>query len=245
MPESEVLQRLDTGVYINNVWYLNYSDRTACRITGMTRFVTFWVENGVIQAPLNVMRFDETLYRMLGEKLLALTTERELILDPSTYGERSTASSRMPGAIVDDFTFTRAAHRRRNRSAVAQARIPIEPGLRAPRGRGDGPSSRGAVSAEAQRWNNRRRRSIVAASTASSHERRLVLVGLIAGAVGLQSRPPLSCFSRHHTRRGHHVSTSRRAGKAVHRRVDERRRRALRLRQRRPARSLLRRLAHR
>lgn len=106
LPESEVVQRLDAGVYINNVWYLNYSDRTACRITGMTRFATFWVENGVIQAPLNVMRFDETLYRMLGEKLLALTAERELILDPSTYGARSTASSRMPGAIVDDFTFT-------------------------------------------------------------------------------------------------------------------------------------------
>jgi predicted Zn-dependent protease len=106
LPEREVLRQLDTGVYINNVWYLNYSDRTACRITGMTRFATFWVENGVIQAPLNVMRFDETLYRLLGEKLAALTTEREFILDPSTYGGRSTASSHMPGAIVEDFTFT-------------------------------------------------------------------------------------------------------------------------------------------
>jgi predicted Zn-dependent protease len=106
LTESEVLRRLDTGVYINNVWYLNYSDRTACRITGMTRFATFWVKNGVIQAPLNVMRFDETLYRMLGENLSGLTSERELILDSSTYGARSTASSRMPGAIVEDFTFT-------------------------------------------------------------------------------------------------------------------------------------------
>jgi predicted Zn-dependent protease len=106
LPESEVLQTLDTGVYINNVWYLNYSDRTACRMTGMTRFATFWVENGVIQAPLNVMRFDETLYRLLGEKLSALTAERELILDPSTYGARSTASSCVPGAIIEDFTFT-------------------------------------------------------------------------------------------------------------------------------------------
>jgi predicted Zn-dependent protease len=106
LPEHEILRALDTGVYINNVWYLNYSDRTACRMTGMTRFATFWVENGVIQAPLNVMRFDETLYRLLGEKLSALTAERELILDPSTYGARSTASSRVPGAIVEDFTFT-------------------------------------------------------------------------------------------------------------------------------------------
>jgi predicted Zn-dependent protease len=78
----------------------------ACRITGMTRFATFWVENGAIQAPLNVMRFDETLYRMLGENLVALTAERELLLDSSTYGARSTASSRMPGAVVKDFTFT-------------------------------------------------------------------------------------------------------------------------------------------
>ena len=37
-------------VYVNNVWYLNYSDRSACRMTGMTRFATFWVEHGVIQA---------------------------------------------------------------------------------------------------------------------------------------------------------------------------------------------------
>ncbi|MBI3249643.1 MAG: TldE/PmbA family protein [Deltaproteobacteria bacterium] len=106
LPESEVLRQLDTGIYINNVWYLNYSDRTACRITGMTRFATLWVENGVIQAPLNVMRFDETLYRMLGENLAGLTAERELILDSSTYGGRSTASSRLPGAVVNDFTFT-------------------------------------------------------------------------------------------------------------------------------------------
>ena len=70
-------QQLDTGVCVNNVWYLNYSDRaSASRITGMTRFATFWVENGVIQAPLNVMRFDETIYRMFGDNLLALTDER-------------------------------------------------------------------------------------------------------------------------------------------------------------------------
>lgn len=106
LPEKEILRQLGTGVYINNLWYLNYSDRTACRITGMTRFATFWVEHGVIQAPLNVMRFDETLYRLLGDNLAALTAERELLLDTGTYGARSTASSRLPGAIVEDFTFT-------------------------------------------------------------------------------------------------------------------------------------------
>ncbi len=106
MPRQEVLQRLDTGVYMNNVWYLNYSDRSACRMTGMTRFATFWVEHGVIQAPLNVMRFDESIYRMLGEHLLGLTVEHELILNTSTYHQRSTGSSRVPGALIDDFNFT-------------------------------------------------------------------------------------------------------------------------------------------
>jgi predicted Zn-dependent protease len=103
---DDVLRRLDTGVYINNLWYLNYSDRSACRMTGMTRFATFWVEGGSIQAPLSVMRFDETIYRMFGDHLLGLTADRDFILDSSTYHERSTGSSRLPGALVEDFTFT-------------------------------------------------------------------------------------------------------------------------------------------
>jgi predicted Zn-dependent protease len=106
IPRDEVLQRLDTGVYINNLWYLNYSDRSACRMTGMTRFATFWVEGGIIQAPLSVMRFDESIYRMLGEHLVGLTAERDFMLDTSTYHQRSTGSSRLPGALVEDFHFT-------------------------------------------------------------------------------------------------------------------------------------------
>jgi predicted Zn-dependent protease len=106
VPRREVLQRLHTGVYINHVWYLNYSDRPACRITGMTRFATLWVEQEVVKAPLNVMRFDDTIYRMLGEQLLGLTAERDLILDTSTYHQRSTSSGRLPGALIEAFTFT-------------------------------------------------------------------------------------------------------------------------------------------
>ena len=100
------MSQLGTGIYVGNVWYLNYSDRPACRTTGMTRFATFWVEDGEIKAPLNVMRFDETIYRMLGENLVGLTAEREMILDAGSYGARSVASGRLPGALVEDFTFT-------------------------------------------------------------------------------------------------------------------------------------------
>jgi predicted Zn-dependent protease len=106
LPTADVLRELGTGVYVGNLWYLNFSDRNACRTTGMTRFATFWVEGGEIQAPLNVMRFDETIYRLLGENLIGLTSERETILDSGTYGRRSTDSARLPGALVEDFTFT-------------------------------------------------------------------------------------------------------------------------------------------
>jgi predicted Zn-dependent protease len=106
LAESEVLRALDTGLYISNLWYLNFSDRPAGRITGMTRFATFWVEGGRIAAPVGPMRFDDSIYRLLGENLLDLTRERELLLDPSTYGERSSSSARLPGALLRSLRLT-------------------------------------------------------------------------------------------------------------------------------------------
>ena len=106
LPEADALAALDTGLYIGNLWYLNFSDRSACRLTGMTRFASFWVEGGRIRAPLNVMRFDDTAYRILGDNLEALTRERDLLPSDDTYGERSTVSMRTPGALVRDFALT-------------------------------------------------------------------------------------------------------------------------------------------
>ena len=106
LASEDVLGALDTGLYVSNFWYLNFSDRPAGRITGMTRFATFWVEDGEIVAPVNAMRFDDTIYRMLGENLIDLTRERDLLLDTSTYEERSTGSSRLPGALVSALRFT-------------------------------------------------------------------------------------------------------------------------------------------
>jgi len=102
----DALAALDTGIAVGNLWYLNYSDRPACRMTGMTRFATFWVENGKIIAPVNVLRFDDTLYRMLGDNLEALTAERELLLESNTYGSRTLASATLPGALLSELNFT-------------------------------------------------------------------------------------------------------------------------------------------
>ena len=97
LAQKDALEALGTGLAIGNLHYLNYSDRPACRITGMTRFATFWVEDGKVVAPVDVLRFDDTVYRMLGSNLEALTTETELLLDAGTYGSRKLSSLRVAG----------------------------------------------------------------------------------------------------------------------------------------------------
>lgn len=106
LADDDILPTLGEGIYANQLWYLNYSDMPAGRITGMTRFATFWVEGGKIVAPLNVMRFDETVFNALGANLVALTRRRDFLPSSETYEQRSVSSSRVPGAVIRDFRFT-------------------------------------------------------------------------------------------------------------------------------------------
>ena len=103
---DQILNQLETGIYINNLWYLNYSDRSNCRITGMTRFACFWVEHGEIVAPINVIRFDDSIYNMLGKNLIGLTRENDFFMDAGTYECRSTDSMNLPGVLIDEVAFT-------------------------------------------------------------------------------------------------------------------------------------------
>ena len=106
LASADALAALDTGLYLGNLWYLNFSDRPACRLTGMTRFASFWVEGGKIVAPVDVMRFDDSVFRLLGDQLVGLTAERELLVNGDTYRERNVSSMRLPGAVVRDMAFT-------------------------------------------------------------------------------------------------------------------------------------------
>ncbi|MEQ5839105.1 metallopeptidase TldD-related protein [Paraburkholderia acidicola] len=106
LPDDDVLAKLDTGLYVGNLWYVNVSDPMNCRLTGMTRFATFWVEHGKIVAPLDAMRFDDSLYHVLGDQLEALGAQPELLLSDSTYGERATGGMQLPGALVRSFELT-------------------------------------------------------------------------------------------------------------------------------------------
>tara|TARA_Y100000768_G_C23989283_1_gene691092 strand:- start:28 stop:1353 length:1326 start_codon:yes stop_codon:yes gene_type:complete len=104
--DDQILSTINNGIYISNLWYLNFSDRNNGRMTGLTRFGCFLIENGKLTSPINTMRFDDSVYSMLGSNLIGLTSSRDLLIDSGTYEERSTASARLPGALVNNFKMT-------------------------------------------------------------------------------------------------------------------------------------------
>lgn len=106
LAEDDVLAQLDTGLYVGNLWYVNFSDRMNCRLTGMTRFATFWVEHGKIVAPIEAMRFDDSMYRLLGDQLEQIGAQPELSLNDSTWGERATGGTHLPGILTRAFELT-------------------------------------------------------------------------------------------------------------------------------------------
>ncbi|POM21389.1 hypothetical protein CSX04_02825 [Burkholderia cepacia] len=101
-----MLAALDTGLYVGNLWYLNFSDPIACRMTGMTRFATFWVEGGRIVAPVDAMRFDDSFYRLFGSELEQLGATPALLANDDTYGERATGGAQLPGLLARAFELT-------------------------------------------------------------------------------------------------------------------------------------------
>jgi predicted Zn-dependent protease len=106
LAREAILRELDTGLYLSNLHYLNWSDKTRGRVTGMTRFGCLWVENGEIVGPIADLRFDETLYHVFGTGLLELTDFAETAVEVSTYDQRHVGGKRAPGLLVQDMSFT-------------------------------------------------------------------------------------------------------------------------------------------
>ena len=104
--EDEIVKNLDTGIYLSNLHYLNWSDRMGGRITGMTRYACFWVENGEVMAPIDNMRFDDSIYNFFGENLEAVTNNSQLIPDVNTYEGRELGGISCPGILLKSFELT-------------------------------------------------------------------------------------------------------------------------------------------
>lgn len=106
LKENEILTKLGTGLYLGNLHYCNWSDLATARITGMTRYACFWVENGEIVAPINDLRFDISLYEAWGSQLEAISTDSAIDPSTDTYFLRSLGGKKVPGMLISDFQFT-------------------------------------------------------------------------------------------------------------------------------------------
>jgi predicted Zn-dependent protease len=106
LSQADVLKALGTGLYLSNLHYLNWSDRPAGRITGMTRYACFWVEDGEIVAPIENMRFDDTIFRFFGSHLMALTREQSLVPKVDSYDVRSLGGTWTPGLLIEGLAYT-------------------------------------------------------------------------------------------------------------------------------------------
>ncbi len=106
LKESDVLKELGTGVYLSNLHYLNWSEVAQARVTGMTRYACFWVERGEIVGPIQDMRFDVSLFDLLGADLQDLTVEQHVDPAVSTYFAREVGGKKVPGILANNFKFT-------------------------------------------------------------------------------------------------------------------------------------------
>ena len=104
--QRDVLKKLGTGLYLNNLHYLNWSDQPGGRITGMTRYACFWVENGEIVAPIENLRWDDSVFSLFGTALEDFTVERVYEPGVMTYGMRQLGGSWLPGMLLSAMKFT-------------------------------------------------------------------------------------------------------------------------------------------
>ena len=103
---NERFEKLGTGIFISNIHYLNWSDNLGGRITGLTRYVCYWVQDGKMIAPIKTMRFDDSFYNFFGDNLEAVgetVLSRPVI---ETYDGRNPGETTCPGILVNDFELT-------------------------------------------------------------------------------------------------------------------------------------------
>jgi len=106
LKRDDILKELGTGLYISDLHYLNWSDRETARITGMTRYACFWVENGEIVSPIEDLRFDESYYSFFGSNLERLTDFASISPATGSYFQRDVGGTKNPGILVSSFKFT-------------------------------------------------------------------------------------------------------------------------------------------
>ena len=106
LSEQDICSRVGDGLYISDLWYVNWTEKNAAHLTGMTRYACFEVKNGKLGQPIHVMRFNDSLYDMLGTNLEELTVRRDTIMEAFAFHQRAPGAHLLPGALIRQMNFS-------------------------------------------------------------------------------------------------------------------------------------------
>jgi predicted Zn-dependent protease len=100
---DELVAKVEDGIYVTRLHYLNIVDPREGLITGMTRDGTFRIENGQVTKPLVNLRFT-TSFPDLAASVLGLGSEARLVNQSDFYGERYPFGALVPAIATGAFT---------------------------------------------------------------------------------------------------------------------------------------------
>jgi PmbA protein len=100
---DELVERVESGIYVTRLHYLGVVDPREGIITGMTRDGTFRIEGGKITKPVVNLRFT-TSFPKLVEALLGLGNDVELVNRNDFYDERYPFGTLVPTVATGAFT---------------------------------------------------------------------------------------------------------------------------------------------
>jgi PmbA protein len=100
---EELVSRVEDGIYVTRLHYLNIVDPREGLITGMTRDGTFRIEGGKVTRPLVNLRFT-TSFPALVASVLGFGDEVRLVNQSDFYGERYAFGALVPAIATEAFT---------------------------------------------------------------------------------------------------------------------------------------------
>jgi PmbA protein len=102
---DELVERVEDGIYVTRLHYVNLVDAREGIFTGMTRDGTFRIEGGRVTRPLVNLRFT-TSFPDLVARLIGLSREPRLVNQNDFYGERYPYGTLVPAVATEAFTVT-------------------------------------------------------------------------------------------------------------------------------------------
>jgi predicted Zn-dependent protease len=103
--EQELVARVERGIYVTRLWYVNVVHPKQTLLTGTTRDGTFLIEDGKISRPLRDVRFTDSVLRIL-EATEALTAAQRLVSEAEFYGRRFATGVVCPALRAGGFRVT-------------------------------------------------------------------------------------------------------------------------------------------